>query len=240
MEQAKVPRHVGFIMDGNGRWAKARGRPRTFGHEAGYEKVKEIARWCKQRGVAVVTFYAFSTENWKRPKLEVAFLMGLIRLVLRRDVAELHQEGIRLRVVGDREGLEPDLVSVIAEAERQAATGDFTLQVAFNYGGRREIVRAAQHIIRAGVSADQIDEASFARFLPVFDPKLAAGLDLDLVIRTGGERRLSGFMLWWASYAELYFTDVLWPDFSGTDLDAALAWYSSRQRKFGAVPDAKL
>ncbi|MDO8559615.1 MAG: polyprenyl diphosphate synthase [bacterium] len=230
MESKTIPVHVGFIMDGNGRWAKAHFLPQLEGHRRGYLKVKDIARWCKQRGIKVVTVYAFSTENWGRPAAEVSYLMDLFRLALGRDLPELQREGVRLRVIGRRSAnLPPDLVSLMDVAEAQTAdASDLLLQIAIDYGGRAEIAHAVQAIIRAGIPADQVTEETVAAHL------WTSGVpDPDLIVRTSGELRLSGFLTFQGVYSELYFTKTLWPDFSEAELDQILAAYAERQRRFG-------
>ncbi|TSC77234.1 MAG: undecaprenyl diphosphate synthase [Parcubacteria group bacterium Gr01-1014_31] len=230
MESKTLPVHVGFIIDGNGRWAKAHHVPQLEGHRRGYEKVKDLARWCKRRGIKVVTVYAFSTENWRRPAAEVSYLMDLNRLALGRDLPELQREGVRLRVIGRRNAkLPPDLVSLITAAEAHTAdAGDLLLQIALDYGGRAEIVAAVQEIIRAGIPADQVTEETVAAHL------WTSGVpDPDLIVRTSGELRTSGFLTFQAVYSELYFTPTLWPDFSEAELDQILAAYAERQRRFG-------
>ena len=230
MESKTIPVHVGFIMDGNGRWAKAHLVPQLEGHRRGYLKVKDIARWCRLRGIKVVTVYAFSTENWGRPAAEVSYLMDLFRLALGRDLPELQREGVRLRVIGRRSAnLPPDLVSLMDAAEAQTAdASDLLLQIAIDYGGRAEIAHAVQAIIRAGIPADQVTEETVAAHL------WTSGIpDPDLIVRTSGELRLSGFLTFQGVYSELYFTKTLWPDFSEAELDQILAAYAERQRRFG-------
>lgn len=227
------PRHVAIVMDGNGRWAQARGRPRTFGHKAGASAVRTIVEASAQRGIEALTLFAFSSENWRRPQTEVSLLMDLFLTSLRREVARLDQNGVRLRVIGGREALAPKLQQQIAAAE--ARTRDNTglqLNIAANYGGRWDIVQAAQQLVRAAAAGEldpeRLDEEAFAARL-----SLAELPPPDLFIRTGGEQRISNFLLWQLAYSELYFTDILWPDFDAAAFDAALAWYSGRQRRFG-------
>lgn len=227
----KIPVHIGFIMDGNGRWAKRRLVPRVEGHRRGYLKLREVARWCKARGVKVVTFYAFSTENWKRPKDEVAYLMQLLRDVLLRDIPEFISEGVRLKIIGHRgHPLSEDLIKLMAQAEDQTAhAGELLMQIAINYGGRAEIVAAARQCIRDGLKPEEVTEEAFSQRLWT-----AGTPDPDLVVRTSGERRTSGFLTWSATYAELLLElDTLWPDFSETQLDGAIDWYANRERRFG-------
>ncbi len=221
-------------MDGNGRWAKARGLPRLAGHKAGVDSVREIVRACPALGVDILTLYTFSTENWQRPAVEVGQLMGLVTTVLGRETKELGRQNVRLRILGRREGLPP---RVRARLERSAAELDgntgLQLNIAINYGSRQEIVDAVGRLLASG--AREASEESFSAAL------YTAGLpDPDLVIRTSGEMRLSNFLLWQAAYAEFYVTDVLWPDFRRPQLEAAVAAYSRRHRRFGgsgaAVP----
>lgn len=227
----KIPAHVGFIMDGNGRWAEAHHLPRFEGHRRGYLKLREVARWCKARGVKVVTFFAFSTENWKRPKDEVSYLMQLMRDILSRDLPELIAEGVRLQIIGHRGSPLPnDLILLMLEAEAQTAhTGDLVMQIAINYGGRAEIVAAARECIRDGLTPGQVTEETF-------EQRLWSGgtPDPDLIVRTSGERRVSGFLTYKATYAELLLElDTLWPDFSEPQLDQCIDWYNTRERRFG-------
>jgi undecaprenyl diphosphate synthase len=236
-EKAKtacVPRHVAVIMDGNGRWARRRMRPRLFGHRAGAESLRAVLRACRDQGVEYLTVYAFSTENWVRPKDEVAGLMALLKTFLKKDEHDLHENQVRLRVTGRIQDLP---AAVRAELERvMEATKHYKkghLILALSYGGRTEIVDAVRAIarkVKAGELAPaQIDEAAIARHLYLPDVP-----DPDLMIRTSGELRLSNFLLWELSYAEFYFTDTLWPDFREADFAQALAEYARRQRRFGA------
>jgi undecaprenyl diphosphate synthase len=230
------PRHVAIIMDGNGRWAGGRGLPRTFGHRKGVEAVRRIVRHAGERGVEVLTLFAFSRENWSRPRAEVSELMTLLRRYIRSDLEELVESGARITVIGAREDLDPDLLALIEDVEGRTAGNDrMRLVFAFNYGGRDEIVRAARRaalaVQRGEILPAEIDEAAFARYLDT------GGLpDPDLVIRTSGELRVSNFLLWQSAYAEYVFPKVLWPDFDETMFDEALADYATRQRRFGAVP----
>ena len=229
------PRHVAIIMDGNGRWAKARGLPRFEGHRRGVEALRRTVRAASEFGVECLTVYGFSAENWRRPAGEVADLMGLLRRFVRNDLAELHASGVRVRIIGRREGLAPDIVSLLEEAQAlTAGNRALTLVVAFNYGARQEIADAARRLARevaAGrLSPESIDEAALAGALDA--PDLP---DPDLVIRTSGERRLSNFLLWQAAYAEFVFLPTLWPDFDRADFAAALAEYATRERRFGDV-----
>ena len=221
-DQQDTSLHVGIILDGNGRWARARGLPRAAGHRRGAEVVKTILRGCPDRGVRYLTIYAFSSENWKRPQGEVADLMGLLRLYLRREVADLHGNGVRIAFIGDRTRLSKEINALIDEAEESTRhNATLTLTVAVNYGGRQEIVDTVRRIaeqVRDGVlDADEISEETFQRHLQTRDLP-----DLDLVIRTSGEQRLSNFLLWQSAYAELVFVQTLWPDFTLEHLDQAI------------------
>jgi undecaprenyl diphosphate synthase len=219
-------------MDGNGRWAKQRGLRREAGHRAGTENIRRVIERFGQRGVCYLTLFAFSTENWRRPSSEVSALMRLPGFYLRREVKHLHEAGVRLRHLGHLDVLDPDLQAQIRQAVEltQHNTG-MTLSVAFNYGGRREIVDAVRRMVEAGVSPDEIDENTLSGYLDT------AGLpDPDLIIRTGGEMRLSNFLLWQAAYAEYYATPTFWPDFDQAEVDAALEAYAARTRRFGALP----
>ena len=230
-----TPAHVAIIMDGNGRWAKARGVPRLAGHRAGVEALRNVVRAAPELGVAYLTVYAFSSENWSRPKSEVSDLMGLLRIFIRRDLAELHQSGVRVRIIGDREGLEPDIRSLLEEAETLTfANRRLTLVIAFNYGGRDEIARAARRLAEA-VSRGDLDAGAITpdRFTAALD---TAGIpDPELVIRTSGELRLSNFLLWQAAYSELVFLPCYWPDFSREHFVDALAAFAGRERRFGGL-----
>jgi undecaprenyl diphosphate synthase len=229
------PRHVAIIMDGNGRWAKMRGLPRTAGHKRGAEAVRNAVTAAGRLGVSYLTLFGFSSENWKRPEGEVRALMGLLRLYLRNEVSELHKNNVRLRVLGDRTRLEPDIVALIEESEaKTAGNGGLTLLLALSYGGRQELAGAARQLAmdaRDGkIDPTTIDEDCFAARL------FTAGLpDPDLLIRTSGERRISNFLLWQCAYAEMLFLDVLWPDFSEEDLEQAVNDFMGRDRRYGAV-----
>jgi len=234
----RVPRHVAVIMDGNGRWASKRGLPRTLGHRSGAQAVKALVTACGERGIAHLTLFAFSSENWRRPEEEVGTLMALLLEALEDEVAVLHRNRVRLRFIGDRAGLSAALGARIDAAEAlTVGNGGLQLNVALDYGGRWDLVQAARALaveVAAGTrSVGTIDEAA-----------LAAGLALagqpapDLLIRTGGERRVSNFLLWDLAYTELYFTDLLWPDFDAAAFGAALTWYAGRERRFGAVAEA--
>lgn len=229
------PMHVAIIMDGNGRWASARGLPRTAGHKRGAEAVRRTVECARELGVSYLTLYAFSSENWKRPQGEVTDLMGLLRLYLRNEVRTLHKNGIRLRVIGDRSRLGPDIVALIEESEaKTAANVAMTLVLALSYGGRQEIVAAARALaadVAAGrLELTQVDEEALSARLFTADIP-----DPDMIIRTSGEQRISNFLLWQCAYAELVFLDVLWPDFDRDDLIAAIRDFHGRERRFGAT-----
>jgi undecaprenyl diphosphate synthase len=230
-----LPRHVAITMDGNGRWAKTRGLARIAGHKAGLEPVRMCISECGKRGISALTLFAFSSENWSRPAEEVGSLMGLFVESLEREIAELHAQGVRMRFIGERRHLPVRLQARIAAAEeRTAANAGLQLQVAVSYGGRWDIVQAAQALARecsiGALRPEEITEERFSRALA-----LAGVPDADLVIRTGGEQRISNFLLWNLAYAELYFTAKLWPDFALTDFDDALVFFSNRERRFGRV-----
>ncbi len=231
---AALPKHVAIIMDGNGRWAAKRHLPRKLGHRQGVETVRRMVRAVGERGIRYLTLFGFSTENWRRPPDEVEDLMGLLRLYIRRDLAELHKNNVRIRIIGSREGLADDIVRMIAEAEDLTAQNDgLRLTIAFNYGGQSEITRATQRIAeavqRGDLEPDDITPDTVADYLDTHDLP-----DPDLIIRTSGDKRLSNFLIWQAAYAELVFVDTLWPDFDDKVLGEALADYASRERRFGA------
>jgi len=229
------PNHVAIIMDGNGRWAKARGLPRVAGHRRGADAVRRIVRGAGELGIPVLTLFAFSTENWTRPADEVNDLMGLLRHYLRNELDELRKNGARLRVIGDREGLASDIVRDISDAENMTrSNGRIDVNICINYGARAEILQATRSLARqvatGELSADHIDENLFEREL------LTAGVpDPDLLIRTSGEQRISNFMLWQCAYAELVFVDTLWPDFGKEHLEQAIAEFRRRERRYGGV-----
>ena len=229
----RTPRHVAIIMDGNGRWARARRLPRIAGHRAGLEAVRRVVRRCGERGVAVLTLFAFSSENWRRPPDEVRLLMGLFATALEQEVSKLHEHNVRLRIVGDRDAFDPRLRQLIDEAERRTGSNDgLNLMVAANFGGRWDLTQAlrtlALRVKRGDLAIEDIDELSIESALSFY------GLpEPDLFIRTGGERRISNFLLWQLAYTELYFSELLWPDFGNDALDEALSWYASRERRFG-------
>jgi undecaprenyl diphosphate synthase len=229
------PHHVAIIMDGNGRWAKARGLPRVAGHRRGADAVRRVIRGAGELGIPVLTLFAFSTENWTRPADEVSDLMGLLRHYLRHELEELGRNGARLRVIGDRTRLTPDIVKDITDAEQRTRVNTrIDVNICINYGSRDEIVRATRSLARkvaAGeLAADRIDETMFEREL------LTAGVpDPDLLIRTSGEQRISNFLLWQCAYAELVFVDTLWPDFTKDHLEQAITEFRRRERRYGGV-----
>ena len=227
------PEHVAIIMDGNSRWARERLLPRVMGHKAGIEAIRRVAEAADRRGVRVLTLYAFSTENWSRPRDEVDALMSLFSETIRREVEELAQRGIELRFSGRIHELSPALQEQMRQASEHTRIGArAVLNIAINYGGRREIVDAVRDLAHAGADLTQLDESSLA------DHLYTRGLpDPDLVIRTAGEMRLSNFLLWQAAYSEFYSTQTLWPDFGQADFDEAIASYQRRQRRFGARPE---
>ncbi|CAN7573318.1 isoprenyl transferase [Mesorhizobium amorphae] len=230
-----TPAHVAIIMDGNGRWAKARGMPRLAGHRAGVEALRKTVRAAPGLGISFLTVYAFSSENWSRPKSEVSDLMGLLKLFIRRDLAELHQNGVRVRIVGDRAGLQPDIRGLLQEAESLTAGNEsLTLVIAFNYGGRDEIVRAARKLA-AAVARGEIDSEAITADIFASSLDTEGIPDPELVIRTSGELRLSNFLLWQAAYSELVFLPCYWPDFSREHLADALRDFASRERRFGGL-----
>jgi undecaprenyl diphosphate synthase len=231
----EVPRHVAIIMDGNGRWAAARGLPRAEGHRRGVEALRRTIRAAGEIGIGYVTIFSFSAENWSRPASEVHELMGLLRRFIRNDLAELHQSNVRVRIIGEREGLDPDIGRLLVEAEELTrANSGLTLVVAFNYGSRQEIARAAQRIAdevaQGRLQAADITMESLGRFLDAPDMP-----DPDLIIRTSGEQRLSNFLLWQSAYSELVFVPTYWPDFDRAALEAAIREYQQRERRFGGL-----
>jgi undecaprenyl diphosphate synthase len=230
-----MPRHVAIIMDGNGRWAKARGLPRTAGHRAGVERVREAVRTAAEAEIEYLTLFAFSSENWNRPQQEVSDLMGLLRFFIRRDLAELHRENVCIKVIGCRKTIQPDIRALLNEAEdRTRGNTGITLVIAFNYGARDELVRAVRKIAEAVQSGD-LDAASITEATVSAHVDTAGIPDPDLVIRTSGEQRLSNFLLWQAAYSEFVFMPCLWPDFDRSAFHDALAEFSRRDRRFGAV-----
>ena len=225
-----MPHHIAIVMDGNGRWAKRRLMPRIAGHRQGVESLRRCIRACAERGVGVLTVFAFSSENWNRPEEEVSGLMELMGKALTREVPELRKGGIRLHFVGDRGGLSERMQRGLAQAEADTAdNGRMVLNVCFNYGGRWDIAQAASRLAARG---EPITEAALDRAMA-----LAHVADPDLLIRTGGEQRISNFLLWQCAYSELYFSDRLWPDFDEAALDEALAAYAARERRFGQTSE---
>lgn len=231
-----VPQHVAMIMDGNGRWAKKRYLPRVAGHARGVKRVRDIVEFCIARDISYLTLFAFSTENWKRPVDEVNHLMGLFVSALEGEVSKLHKNGIRLRVIGDLRPFPPRLQALIASAEARTAGNDrLTLTIAANYGGRWDIQQAFGKWLKAQCSADDPRAEQLGPEDIDLKPYLSMAYapDPDLIIRTGGEQRISNFLLWQGAYAELYFTDTLWPAFDAAQMEQALAWYAQRERRFG-------
>jgi undecaprenyl diphosphate synthase len=230
----KVPQHIAMIMDGNGRWARQQGKPRIAGHEAGSETVRRVMTYCRHAGVRYLTLYAFSTENWSRPPEEVAGLMQLLNLFVSKYEAELIEKQVRLRVIGNRADLSPDLQKALARVEQSTLHFEQQVIIALSYSGRNELVRAIRKIaskVRAGAcEPEAIDEALIASCLDAPDVP-----DPDLIIRTSGEFRLSNFLLWQCAYSEFYFTPVLWPDFGEADFKTALDAYAARERRYGGV-----
>jgi len=230
-----MPRHVAIIMDGNGRWAATRGLPRAEGHRRGVEALRRTVRAAGEMGIKVLTIFSFSAENWSRPASEIGELMGLLRRFVRNDLAELHKSNVRVRVIGERVGLDPDIGRLLVEAEELTKNNEgLTLVVAFNYGARQEIVRAARKLAEAVAQGDvkvgDIDMQTFGRFLDAPDIP-----DPDLIIRTSGEQRLSNFLLWQAAYSELVFVPTYWPDFDRNALESAIREYQQRERRFGGL-----
>ncbi|HLS86460.1 MAG TPA: polyprenyl diphosphate synthase [Burkholderiales bacterium] len=232
-QHGDVPRHVAIIMDGNGRWAKRRHLPRFAGHKRGVEAVRATVQACVDRGVEFLTLFAFSSENWRRPAEEVALLMQLFHAALTNEVGKLHRNGVRLRVIGDTARFDPKITQLIEKGEKlTAANQRLTLTVAANYGGRWDILQATNRLLQARGLREEITEADLAPYLAMhYAP------EPDLFIRTGGEQRISNFLLWQLAYTELYFTDTLWPDFDAAALDAAIVSYRQRERRFGRTSE---
>ena len=232
-ELERVPRHVAIIMDGNGRWAKARGLPRLAGHRAGTENLTPIIEACVEFGIEILTIWAFSTENWRRPETEVKGLLRILQKMIRRELRELHKQGVRLRHLGYLDHLPERLQKQVCEAVELTRNNErLILNVAFDYGGRAEIVDAVRRIITDGVPPGEVDEALLSSYMYT-----AGQPDPDLIIRTSGEMRTSGFMLWQSAYAEYYVTPTFWPDFDREELHAALIAYKQRDRRFGGLKD---
>ena len=229
-----VPRHIAIILDGNGRWAKKRGLPRTAGHAAGSENFRKIATYCKNIGVEYLTVYAFSTENWSRPEEEVKAIMKLLDKYLHEAIATMERDHIKMKILGDVSALSPELQAEIAETNRISARYEgFQANICLNYGGRAEIVQAAKRYaqeLASGSAASELNEKVLSEYM------YTAGIpDPDLLIRPGGEKRISNFLLWQCAYSEFYFSDVLWPDFGTDELDKAIAEFNRRDRRFGGV-----
>ncbi len=233
IESGKPPRHVAIIMDGNGRWAQRRGLPRNKGHEAGTENIRPIVAVCPELGVEYLTIWAFSTENWRRPKDEVDGIIQILSERIARETVALHEAGVRLKHIGSLDGLSDDLAGAVrAAVDLTRDNTAMTLTIAFNYGGRAEMLRAIRQMLRDGLDPESVDEATVSRYLYTTDIP-----DPDLIIRASGEQRLSNFLIWQGAYAEFSFPDILWPDFGPDDLRAAVADFKRRQRRFGATPE---
>lgn len=231
LAHTQVPRHIAVIMDGNGRWAKKRFLPRVMGHKRGLDVLENMVKYCSEAGVEYLTVFAFSTENWRRPEDEVSFLMGLFLQALKKQVKRLHENNMRLKVIGSRERFNADILQGIEEAEALTANNTgLTLSIAADYGGRWDILQAVNHLIAEGET--EITETALNRYLMLGDAP-----EPDLFIRTGGETRISNFLLWQMAYAELYFTDTLWPDFDDKALATALASFKQRERRFGRTSE---
>lgn len=230
-----IPRHVAVVMDGNGRWAKQRYMPRFFGHKAGVDALVRAVDLFADRGVDYLTVFAFSSENWKRPTDEVSGLMGLVLVAVSKYLARLAADGVRIRIIGDRDAVTDKLRAAWEEAESSTAHNTrITLSVAFNYGGRWDVVQACRRAMADGVGPQDLTEDVLSRYTA-----LSFAPDPDLFIRTGGEMRISNFLLWQAAYSELFFTECLWPDFGASEVEAALATYARRERRFGGVPTSE-
>lgn len=230
-EISRLPNHIAFIMDGNGRWAKKRNLPRLKGHSAGLKATRSVIKHLGEYHIKYVTLYSFSTENWNRPKKEVSGLLSILEKALKKEVKELHERGVKIRHLGHLERLPKHLSKAIIDAiELTRNNTEMTLNLAFDYGGRLEILDAVRNILADGISPQDIDEKLFSNYL------YTANLpEVDLVVRTGGDLRISNFLLWQSAYSEYYFTDVLWPDFNAEELDKSLIAYSKRQRRFGGL-----
>jgi len=226
----KIPQHIGIILDGNRRWARAKGLPTFEGHRQGFENLKKISQYAFDKGIKILTVYAFSTENWDRDKQEVAYLMGLFRLLVNKEINSLTKQGIKVNFFGRIEDFDKDLQKSIAKAQAKTKAGkNGILNICLSYGGRDELVRAFRKIVSQGINADKITEDLISKHID------SAGLpDPDMIIRTSGEQRLSGFLTWQSIYSEFYFPQIDWPAFSSRDLDLAIEEYNNRQRRFGA------
>ena len=230
---SSIPNHIAIIMDGNGRWAEARKRPRLYGHQAGVEAVRRTVKAASEMGIKCLTLYSFSTENWARPKSEISGLFNLLRKYVADDLDVLNSNGVCIRILGSKSGLNSEMLELIARVEAKTAKNkDLQLNIAFNYGGRDEIIRAVSKAINAGENFSDMNEGGLSPYLDT------AGLpEPDLVIRTSGEKRISNFLIWQTVYSEFVFTDVLWPDFSDLDLSEAVLEYQSRERRYGSLED---
>jgi undecaprenyl diphosphate synthase len=229
----QIPYHLAIIMDGNGRWAKARGLPRLAGHRAGTENLRRTLKACVRHGIKILTIYAFSTENWGRPAEEVRGLMTILEQVIERELKELHEQGVQIRHIGRSENVSPRLLKKIQKAVEMTKHNDtLILNVAFNYGGRQEIIDAVRRMMREGIDPDQVDDALLSQYLYT-----AGQPDPDLIIRTSGEMRVSNFLIWQGAYAELYVTPTYWPDFNDDELQKALDHYAARERRFGLTAE---
>ncbi len=232
--QERVPRHIGIIMDGNGRWARARGLPRAAGHRAGTEALRGVLRAAVEFGIEILTIYAFSTENWGRPETEVKALLAIFERMIDRELSELHKEGVQLRHLGQLDRLIPRLQQKVLDAiEMTKNNQQLTLNVAFDYGGRDELVHAVRRIIADGVPAEQVDDTLISRYL--YTAELP---EPDMIIRTSGEMRVSNFLIWQGAYSEFYVIPTLWPDFGKDELYQALVNYNQRERRFGLVSES--
>ena len=229
----QIPYHLAIIMDGNGRWAKARGLPRLAGHHAGTENLRRTLKACVRHGIKILTIYAFSTENWGRPAEEVRGLMTILEQVIERELKELNDQGVQIRHIGRSENVSPRLLKKIKKAVELTKHNDtLILNVAFNYGGRQEIIDAVRGMMRAGIDPDQVDDALLSQYLYT-----AGQPDPDLIIRTSGEMRVSNFLIWQGAYAELYVTPTYWPDFNDDELQKALDHFAARERRFGLTAE---
>ena len=238
LDKKKIPKHVAVIMDGNGRWAKSRGLPRTAGHKQGAEAARKVVTNAAELGVKYITLFGFSSENWSRPKSEIKDLMNLLRYYLRSETAELHKSGARLRVIGDRKALDGDIITLIQNAEELTRDNEeITVVIALNYGGRNDILHAVKRLHDAHLNEELSMDTIAAQF-PGF--LMTQGIpDPDLLIRTSGESRISNFLLWQCAYTEFVFTDILWPDFDAEALKNAVLEYGQRDRRYGAVKSSK-